>query len=166
MLRSVRPSAAHHRRLVLLRERDDIEDTEPLAVADQDLLAGLDRHRVRRRAFISAVHAVQPVRVHRSSVFRGRRRPRGLRAVRAFRTQRKDMARIGLEHAREPMGGSYAPARMREPLMAPLQTADERSSVYVSSRPVRDREPREEAPHGRSARRVGGCTGRNRRALL
>ena len=58
----------HERRLVLLLERDDVDDTEPLAGAEEDLLARLDHHPVGRLARIAAVLEVQPVPEHRSSV--------------------------------------------------------------------------------------------------
>ena len=56
------------RRLVLLVERDNVEDTEAPAVADEDLLARSYEHCVGCRADVGSVLEVQEIGVNRSSV--------------------------------------------------------------------------------------------------
>ena len=54
-------------RLVLLLEPDDVEDAEPLVAAGDDLLAGLDHHRVGRLSEIVPVRRMELVLEHISS---------------------------------------------------------------------------------------------------
>src|SRR3954471_23559539 len=61
-------SQPHERRLVLLLERDNGDDTQPLAAVAVDLLPRLDHHRVGRLTEVVPVGRVEPVPEHRSSV--------------------------------------------------------------------------------------------------